>query len=285
MPHSLANDDVSATPASKPELALDVRGLTKRFGKRTVLKNVDFQLPLGGVLVIMGGSGCGKSTLLRHLIGLVQPEEGEIYVMGKEISKLDQKALYTLRRSYGMLFQSGALFNSMTVGENVALPILESSDVNEKVAELVVKLKLELVGLTGFEHLKPNEISGGMKKRVGLARALAMDPDLLFCDEPSAGLDPVMTAVIDKLIVDLTKKLGISCAVVTHDMASAFRIATHMIYLFEGEVVAQGSPDEMKNNPDPRLQQFINGYPDGPIPMKLSKDNYLKTLLGKDDDS
>lgn len=265
----------------KPKYAVEVRNLTKRFGKRAVLRGVNFSLPVGGVLVIMGGSGCGKTTLLRHLISLVQPNEGEIFIMGREISRLDGKGLYELRRSYGMMFQGGALLQSLTVGENVALPIIESSDVDEKVASLVVKMKLELVGLTGFEHFKPAEISGGMVKRVALARALALDPDLLFCDEPSAGLDPVMTSVIDKLIVDLTRKLGISAVVVTHDMASAFRIATHMIYLFDGEVVASGSPDEIKNNPDPRLQQFINGYPDGPIPMRLSKDNYLKELLGQ----
>jgi phospholipid/cholesterol/gamma-HCH transport system ATP-binding protein len=178
-----------------------------------------------------------------------------------------------------MLFQTGALFNSLTVGENVALPILESSDVAPHIADLVVKLKLELVGLTGFEHLKPAQISGGMKKRVGMARALALDPDLLFCDEPTAGLDPVMTAVIDTLTVDLTKKLGLSAVVVTHDMTSAFRIATQMIFLFEGKVLAAGTPDEIKNNPDPYLQQFINGHADGPIPFKLSQNDYFKRLM------
>ncbi len=142
-----------------------------------------------------------------------------------------------------------------------------------------MKLKLELVGLTGFEHLKPAQISGGMKKRVGMARALALDPDLLFCDEPTAGLDPVMTAVIDLLTVDLTKKLGLTAVVVTHDMTSAFRIATKMIFLFEGRILAHGTPEEIKNNPDPVLQQFINGHPDGPIPFKLSKDDYLKRLM------
>jgi phospholipid/cholesterol/gamma-HCH transport system ATP-binding protein len=272
--------DARKTPL-KPKFAIEVRNLVKRFGKRTVLNKINFKLPLGGVLAIMGGSGCGKTTLLRHLIGLVQPDEGEIFIMGREISRLSQNELYELRRSYGMLFQGGALLQSLTVGENVALPILESSRVDEKVASLVVKMKLELVGLTGFEHLKPAQISGGMVKRVALARALALDPDLIFCDEPSAGLDPIMTAVIDKLICDLTEKLGISVAVVTHDMASAFRIASHMIFLFEGQVVAEGSPGEIRQNPDARLQQFINGLPDGPIPLRLSKDDYLKELLGK----
>ncbi len=263
----------------KSPYALEVRGLTRSFGPRKVLDNVSFKVKHGDILIIMGGSGCGKSTLLRHIIGSLKPDAGEVYIDGTEITKLDDEAMSKVRKRFGMLFQTGALFNSLTVGENVALPIMESSDVSANIAELVVKLKLELVGLTGFEHLKPAQISGGMKKRVGMARALALDPDLLFCDEPTAGLDPVMTAVIDTLTMDLTRKLGISAVVVTHDMTSAFRIGTQMIFLFEGKVIAAGTPEEIKNNPDPILQQFINGHADGPIPLKLSKDNYLKRLM------
>ncbi|MEM1058773.1 MAG: ABC transporter ATP-binding protein [Verrucomicrobiota bacterium] len=274
------NDEPRDPDAAKPQYALEVCDLVRSFGDRTVLNKVNFKLPRGGVLVIMGGSGCGKSTLLRHLIGSLKPDSGTIHVMGEEITSLRGEALGELRRRFGMLFQSGALFNSLTVGENVALPVLESSRVTQDIANLVVKLKLELVGLTGFEKLKPAEISGGMKKRVGLARAMALDPDLLFADEPTAGLDPIMTAVIDTLMLDLTRKLGISAVVVTHDMVSAFRIATQMIFLFEGKVIADGTPEEIKNHPDKRLQQFINGHPDGPIPLKLSKDNYLKELIG-----
>jgi phospholipid/cholesterol/gamma-HCH transport system ATP-binding protein len=259
--------------------AIEVRNLVRKFGSRTVLNDVNFVLPRGETLVIMGGSGCGKSTLLRHLIGALKPNSGEILIQGKEITRMNETQLALVRRRFGMLFQTGALFNSLTVGENVALPIMESSDVASNIAELVVKMKLELVGLTGFEHLKPAEISGGMKKRVGLARAIALDPDLLFCDEPTAGLDPVMTAVVDHLLMDLTKKLGITAVVVTHDMTSAFRIASRMIMLFEGRVIAAGTPDEIKNNPDPVLRQFIHGEPDGPIPLKLSKDDYLKRLM------
>jgi phospholipid/cholesterol/gamma-HCH transport system ATP-binding protein len=267
------------TQQPKSPYALEVRNLTRSFGPRKILSDVSFQLKHGEILIIMGGSGCGKSTLLRHIIGSLKPDSGEIYVHGTEITKLDDEGMAKIRKRFGMLFQTGALFNSLTVGENVALPILESSDVAPNIAELVVKLKLELVGLTGFEHLKPAQISGGMKKRVGMARALALDPDLLFCDEPTAGLDPVMTAVIDTLTVDLTKKLGLTAVVVTHDMTSAFRIATKMIFLFEGKVLAAGTPDEIKNNPNPILQQFIRGDADGPIPLKLSKDDYLKRLM------
>jgi len=263
----------------KSEFALEVRHLKRNFGARKIIDDVSFQLRHGEILIIMGGSGCGKSTLLRHIIGSLKPDSGQILIDGTDITNLDSDEMAKVRKRFGMLFQTGALFNSMTVGENVALPILESSDVAPGIADLVVKLKLELVGLTGFEHLKPAQISGGMKKRVGMARALALDPDLLFCDEPTAGLDPVMTAVIDTLTVDLTRKLGISAVVVTHDMTSAFRIGTQMIMLSEGRIIAQGTPAEIRANPDPVLKQFINGEPDGPIPLKLSKDDYLKRLL------
>jgi phospholipid/cholesterol/gamma-HCH transport system ATP-binding protein len=273
------SDTTPAPSQSKSPYALEVRNLNRSFGTRKIMQDISFQLKHGEILVIMGGSGCGKSTLLRHIIGSLKPDSGEIYIHGTEITKLDDEGMSKIRKRFGMLFQTGALFNSLTVGENVALPILESSDVAPNIAELVVRLKLELVGLTGFEHLKPAQISGGMKKRVGMARALALDPDLLFCDEPTAGLDPVMTSVIDTLTVDLTKKLGLTAVVVTHDMTSAFRIATKMIYLSEGRILAAGTPDEIRNNPNPYLQQFINGHADGPIPFKLSKDNYLKSLL------
>lgn len=259
--------------------AIEVRNLTKRFGNRTILDKVSFRLMPGETLVIMGGSGCGKSTLLRHLVGLMQPDEGEIDLLGHSITEIEEDQLNLVRSKIGLLFQSGALFNSLTVGENIAMPILESSHVNAQIAELVVKMKLELVGLTGFENLKPAQLSGGMKKRVGLARALATDPQILFCDEPTAGLDPVMTAVIDTLVSDLTQKLGISAVVVTHDMTSAFRIASQMIMLYQGRIIAQGTPEQIRNNPDPILKQFILGEADGPIPLRLSKDDYLKRLL------
>ena len=225
-------------PKHKSEFALEVRNLSRSFGPRKVMDNISFQLRHGEILIIMGGSGCGKSTLLRHIIGSLKPDAGESSSTAPRSPSSTSDEISKVRKRFGMLFQTGALFNSMTVGENVALPILESSDVAPGIADLVVKLKLELVGLTGFEHLKPAQISGGMKKRVGMARALALDPDLLFCDEPTAGLDPVMTAVIDTLTVDLTKKLGISAVVVTHDMTSAFRIGTQMIMLSEGRIIA-----------------------------------------------
>ena len=263
---------------------IEVRDLYKEFGGRMVTNGVSFTVCRGDTMIIMGGSGCGKSTLLRQIIGSIKPSSGSIKIFGEEITEMDERELGRIRRRFGMLFQSGALLQSLTVGENVALPILEHSQVDESIAELIVKMKLELVGLTGFEDLKPAEISGGMKKRVALARALALDPELLFSDEPTSGLDPVMTAVVDRLTQDLTTKLGVTAVVVTHDMTSAFRIGTKMIMLGTGQkqgtVLAQGTPEEIRHHPDPMLQQFIKGEADGPIPLRLSKGDYLKRLLG-----
>lgn len=265
---------------------VEVTNLIKRFGDRTVTNGVSFQVYRGDTLVIMGGSGCGKSTLLRQIIGSIKPDSGSIKIFGDEICSMNERQLGRIRQRFGMLFQTGALLQSLTVGENVALPIQEHSEVEDSIIDLMVKMKLELVGLTGFEDLKPSEISGGMKKRVALARALALDPELIFSDEPTSGLDPVMTAVVDELTMDLTKKLHTTAVVVTHDMTSAFRIATKMVVLGtgprQGTIIAQGTPEEIRNHPDPMLQQFINGQPDGPIPLRLSKGDYLKILLGKD---
>lgn len=273
----------SAIQDSAP--VLEVRDLVKTFGKRTVLNGISFKVLPGETMVIMGGSGCGKSTLLRHLIGSLKPDSGSIKIFGEEITGMDEREKDSIRRRFGVLFQSGALLQSLTVGENVALPMQEHGKVDDAIVNLVIKMKLEMVGLTGFEDLKPAEISGGMKKRVALARALALDPELLFSDEPTSGLDPVMTAVVDKLTQDLTRKLGMTAVVVTHDMTSAFRIGTRMIMLgtgaHQGKIIAEGTPPEIMNHPDPMLQQFIKGEADGPIPLRLSKGDYLKRLLGE----
>lgn len=264
---------------------IEVRDLVRRFGSRTVLNGISFDVHKGDTLIIMGGSGCGKSTLLRHIIGSLKPTSGSVKIFGDEVTTMPPKELEKLRLRFGMNFQFGALLQSLTVGENVALPLRENSRVDPDIIDLVVKLKLELVGLTGFEHMKPSEISGGMRKRVGLARAVALDPELLFSDEPTSGLDPIMTAVIDQLTIDLTRKLGMTAVVVTHDMTSAFHIATKMIVLGagkkQGQIIAMGTPDEIRNSPDPEVQQFINGEPDGPIPLKLAKEDYIERLIGR----
>jgi phospholipid/cholesterol/gamma-HCH transport system ATP-binding protein len=263
---------------------LEVSNLVREFGSRRVLDGISFTVRKGDIFIIMGGSGCGKSTLLRHINGSLKPTSGSVRLFGEEITTMDRPSLDRIRRRFGMNFQFGALLQSMTVGENVALPILESGRIDPKIADLIVKMKLELVGLTGFENLKPAEISGGMRKRVGLARAVALDPELLFSDEPTSGLDPVMTAVVDRLTLDLCHNLGMTAVVVTHDMTSAFRIATRMIMLgtgpHQGKIIAEGTPEEIRNNPNPWLQQFIRGEEDGPIPLKLSKDDYLQRLIG-----
>jgi phospholipid/cholesterol/gamma-HCH transport system ATP-binding protein len=273
---------MSASADSTP--VIEVTDLVRDFHGRKVLNGISFKVMKGDTMIIMGGSGCGKSTLLRHVIGAMKPTSGSVKLFGEEITTMTESQLARVRRRFGMLFQSGALLQSMTVGENVALPILEHGRLDAGIVDLMVKMKLEMVGLTGFEHLKPAEISGGMKKRVGLARALALDPELLFSDEPTAGLDPIMTSVVDILTKDMTRKLGVTAVVVTHDMVSAFRIGTKMIMLGtgpnQGKIIEAGTPEQIRASRNGEVQQFINGEPDGPVPLKLSQDDYVTRLLG-----
>jgi phospholipid/cholesterol/gamma-HCH transport system ATP-binding protein len=259
-------------PETKP--IVEVSDLFRKFGDRTVVDHLSFKIDRGETMVIMGGSGCGKSTLLRHIIGVMKPTSGSVKIFGEEITTMNDRQLDGVRRRFGMLFQSGALLASLTVGENVALPLLQHTEMSPAEIEEIVTQKLQMVGLNGFENLKPAEISGGMRKRVGLARALALDPELLFSDEPTSGLDPIMTAVVDKLTLELTDGSGMTAVVVTHDMTSAFRIATRMIMLGRGRIIAQGTPDEIRTSPDPEVQQFINGEPDGPMPLNLSQGDH-----------
>jgi phospholipid/cholesterol/gamma-HCH transport system ATP-binding protein len=259
-------------PETEP--VVEVAGLSRKFGSRTVIDDLSFKIHRGETMVIMGGSGCGKSTLLRHIIGVMKPTAGSVKIFGDEITTMNDREIADVRRRFGMLFQSGALLASLTVGENVALPLLQHTDMSAEEVQEIVSQKLQTVGLTGFENLKPAEISGGMRKRVGLARALALDPELLFSDEPTSGLDPIMTAVVDRLTLELTEGSGMTAVVVTHDMTSAFRIATRMIMLGRGIIIAQGTPDEIRTSPDPEVQQFINGEPDGPMPLNLSQDDH-----------
>ncbi|MDX9702006.1 MAG: ABC transporter ATP-binding protein [Candidatus Auribacterota bacterium] len=263
---------------------IEIKNLIKTYDNRRVLDDINLSIKQGETMVIMGGSGCGKSTLLRHIISLARPDSGQILIKGQDITVMNEARLVEVRKRFGMLFQSGALLNSLTVGENVALPLVEHTKLDRKIISIIVKMKLELVGLTGFENLMPSQLSGGMKKRVGLARAIAMDPELVFYDEPGAGLDPITTAVVDKLIMDLTKKLGITSIVVTHEMKSAFRIADRIAVLYKGKVVDIGTPEYIRNSKHPYVNQFINGAPDGPEPLRRSKDDYLSRLTSFDED-
>jgi len=259
---------------------MELRGVQKLFDGRQVLKDINLSVAAGEVVAIIGGSGCGKSTLLRCIIGEYTPDEGHVFFWGEDACHADAKQLDRIRRRYGILFQSGALYSSMTVGENVALPLREHTDLDEKIIEMMVKMKLELVGLRDFEDLNPSQISGGMKKRVGLARAIALDPEILFYDEPTSGLDPIATSAIDQLVIDLRGKLNVTSVVVTHDMKSAFRIADRIAMLYNGEFIAIGPPDEFLHTSDERIRQFVEGLADGPIPLRVSKTDYLADLMG-----
>ncbi|MCK4851646.1 MAG: ABC transporter ATP-binding protein [Candidatus Omnitrophica bacterium] len=262
------------------ETVIEVTDLVKKFGDRTVLNGVNLKISKGETFVIMGGSGCGKSTLLRHIIGNLKPTSGKVCLLGTDITGLEGAQLDEIRKKIGMSFQSSALFDSMTVGENVSLPLREHTVLEKNIIDIMVTMKLELVGLRGFEDLMPSEISGGMKKRVGLARAIAMDPQIIFYDEPTAGLDPIMAAVIDRLIVDLSRKLSITSVVVTHDMKSVMGIADRIAMLHEGKVLEVGTPEEIRNSANQTVRQFINGSFDGPISFFQQKDDYLEQLTG-----
>ena len=260
------------------EIAIKTENLIKKFGDRTILNGVDLEIYKGETFVIMGSSGCGKSTVLRHMIGTIKPDEGKVSLLGKDITDLPEDEMDKIKKRIGMSFQGSALFDSMTVGENVTLPLREHTKLEESVINIVVKMKLELVGLRGFEDLMPSQLSGGMKKRVGLARAIAMDPEIVFYDEPTAGLDPIVAGVIDKLILDLSKKLSITSVVVTHDMGSVFKIADRIAMLYDGKVVEIGTKEEIKNSKNEIIRQFISGSPDGPIKFFQQKNDYLEQL-------
>lgn len=276
-----------------PTPVISCTDVAKRFDGRTVLDGVTLDVSAGETVVVMGGSGCGKSTFLRLLIGSLQPDGGQIKLFGHDIAHMDQRAFNDVRKRFGILFQSGALFNSMTLAQNVALPIREHTDLSEEIIDIQVKIKLELVGLREHATKLPSQISGGMKKRAGLARALALDPELLFYDEPSAGLDPVTSAEIDQLIIALSRQLGVASVVVTHEMDSAFAIADRMVMLDKGRVLHCGERkwfDDLRSltesqaaalPEDQRLiRQFLRGDADGPLSERRSIASFEADLLG-----
>jgi phospholipid/cholesterol/gamma-HCH transport system ATP-binding protein len=266
------------TPDASTESAISVRNLRVQYGEREILHGVNFEVRAGDTLVILGGSGCGKSTLLRTLVGLERPSSGEIWMRGKNFAAMPESERDELRKKMGMSFQGSALFGSMTVGENVALPLHEHTPLDDSTIDIIVRLKLEQVGLTGFENYMPAQLSGGMKKRAAIARALAMDPEILFFDEPSAGLDPIIAAGIDDLILKLKKAFHITILVVTHELASAYLIADRMILLDKGVVVANGTCREVQDSHVPRVRQFLDRVPEPELAAEI---DYLQMLTGE----
>jgi len=257
--------------------SVEVRNLQTYYGTRHILKNVSVEVQAGEILVIMGGSGSGKTTLLNHLLGLLRPSSGTVRILGQDINAISPEDKQELRTKMGVAFQSGALFSSMTVGDNIALPLREHTDLDETTIGIVTRLKLEVVSLAGFEHLMPAELSGGMVKRAALARAIVMDPKLLFCDEPSAGLDPVVASSIDDLILRLRDAMGMSMVVVTHDLDSAFKIADRICVLDKGEVLALGTVDAIRSSPNERIQNLFNRRTEE---AEIDPDAYLRRLMG-----
>jgi phospholipid/cholesterol/gamma-HCH transport system ATP-binding protein len=246
---------------SDDDIKIEIRDLTMAYGSFVVMKDLNAKIKRGSVFVIMGGSGCGKSTLLRHMIGMLRPAKGDILYDGRSFWGLDDEERKQELRKFGVLFQSGALWSSMTLAENVALPLGEFTELSPEEIDDIVHLKLSLVGLKGFEEFYPSELSGGMCKRAGLARAMALDPEILFFDEPSAGLDPITSRNLDELILELRDSLGTTIVAVSHELESIFAIADDSIFL-DGEthtMLAQGNPKEMlKNPPDPKIKAFLS---------------------------
>jgi phospholipid/cholesterol/gamma-HCH transport system ATP-binding protein len=257
------------------QVMISLRDLRVSYGEVEILHGITFEVKHGETLVILGGSGSGKSTLLRTLVGLEKPSSGEIWIKGKNIAAISDPEMDEIRKKIGMSFQGGALFGSMSVGENVGLPLREHTKLEDSTIEIMVRLKLEQVGLEGFEYYMPSQLSGGMKKRAAVARALAMDPQILFFDEPSAGLDPIIAAGIDQLILELKQAFRMTIIVVTHELASAYLIADRMVLIDKGRVIAMGTTADMRASTQPRVRQFLDRVPEPEVADEL---DYLQML-------
>lgn len=243
--------------------------LHKSFADNKVLDGVNLEIKDRETLTIIGGSGCGKSVLIKHIVGLLNPDSGNIFVDETEITGLNEKSLSEVQKNFGFLFQAAALFDSLTVGDNVAFGLRNLTDLPEDKISQKVKKCLSMIGLEGIENMKPSELSGGMKKRVALARAIAIDPKYIFYDEPTTGIDPIMADVINDLIIHLQKSLDITSIVVTHDMTSAYKISNRIAMLYDGKIIGTGTPDEIKKTENPYIKQFTTGSSNGPIKMKV----------------
>src|ERR1700682_1385310 len=272
----------STRESAQAGAVISVRDLRVQYGEREILHGINFDVERSQTLVILGGSGSGKSTLLRTLVGLEKPSAGEIWMKGQDIAAISRAGMDEIGKKIGMSFQGGALFGSMTVGENVALPLREHTRLEDSTIEIILRLKLQKVGVEGFEYYTPAQLSGGMKKRAAVARALAMDPEILFFDEPSAGLDPIIAAGIDELILELKRAFHMTIIVVTHELASAFLIADRMLLIDKGNIVALGTTEEMRSSTQPRVRQFLDRIAEPEVSGEL---DYLQMLTAERPDA
>ncbi len=272
-----------AAPAAavRPDIAVELADVVFGYDARTVLDGISMTIPRGRVVAIMGGSGCGKTTILRLIGGQLKPRTGKVTVEGQSVPDLDRDALFALRRRFGMLFQFGALFTDMSVYENVAFAMREHADLPEELVRDLVLMKLHAVGLRGAAHLMPSELSGGMARRVALARAIALDPMLVMYDEPFAGLDPISLGVVGQLIRKLNDALGITSVVVTHDVYESLKIVDYLYFVSEGRIVAQGTPAEVRASGEAYVRQFVDGDPDGPVPFHYPAPSYRSEIFAR----
>ena len=280
----MANSSSPAATASPISVASDqpmveLQQVCFGYGDRQILRNVSLKVPRGKLVAIMGGSGCGKTTILRLIGGQLRPSSGSLLVDGQSVPQLDNRALFALRRKMGMLFQMGALFTDQSVFENIAFQMREHTDLSESLIRSLVLMKLQAVGLRGAQGLMPSELSGGMARRVALARTIALDPELILYDEPFAGLDPISLGVIAQLIRKLNDALGASSIVVTHDIAASLNIVDYVYVIAEGEVVAEGTPDEIRASNQAYVAQFVRGAAEGSVPFHYPAPDYLSSLL------
>ena len=264
------------------EILVDIKNMTFKRDERIIYDDISLQIPKGKVTAIMGPSGIGKTTLLRLIGGQLKPESGQIYFDQQDIPSLSRTALYSARKRMSMLFQSGALFTDMSVYENVAFPIREHSQLSEAIIEKMVLMKLEAVGLRGARFLKPSELSGGMARRAALARAIALDPELILYDEPFAGQDPISMGVIVRLIRSLSDALGLTSVVVSHDVPEVMSIADYIYIIAEQKIIGHGTPEQIAQQTSPLVQQFVKGEADGPVPFHFKAEPYQEELLGKE---
>jgi len=268
-----------AASAAGAEVAVELDNVTFAYDTRTILSGISMTIPRGKVVAIMGGSGCGKTTILRLVGGQLAPRSGRVLVAGQSVPDLDRNALFAMRRTFGMLFQFGALFTDMSVHENVAFAMREHTDLPEELIHDLVLMKLHAVGLRGAAQLMPSELSGGMARRVALARAIALDPMLVLYDEPFAGLDPISLGVVGQLIRRLNDALGITSVVVTHDVHESLKIVDYIYFVSEGRIVAEGTAAEVRASGDEFVRQFVDGEPDGPVPFHYPAREYGEELL------